>query len=444
MALSSDTVWEVRTGGSDTNGGGFVTGASGTDWSQQDAAQYAVTDGVTAGTTTITSATANFGTDVVGNIVYVAGGTGSVTPGWYQIVSRTNATTIVVDRSTGLTAGTGVTLNVGGAMGTPGGFCVPHVASGVAGMKCWIKAGNYPLSTSTLSVSGGPFLAKAATALVVEGYQTTRGDRTGTKPILDANAQTGITLWKGASSTGATTQVFKNLEADGQDNATIVGFGGGAWFDRFLECTARDCPTGFSGTAPQQFVQCDAHSCATTGFSVVAAVCCEAHSCATGFTGVTTNQWSHCLAASCTTGFSGAFSLVVHHCTADECTTGFSFGASQPGANVVSCLASNCTTGFSVQVTNPLIACAGYDNGTDVSNVNDNNTFTTLSADPYVNKAGGDYRLNDTAGGGADIRGAAVGPMSQTIHADIGALQHADPSGGGTIRNRSILTGGQL
>ena len=64
MALSANTVLEVRNGGSDTNGGGFVTGAAGTDWSQQDAAQYSVTDGVTAGTTTITSATANFGTDV--------------------------------------------------------------------------------------------------------------------------------------------------------------------------------------------------------------------------------------------------------------------------------------------------------------------------------------------------------------------------------------------
>ena len=56
----------------------FVTGASGTDHTLQDAAQYSVTDGVTNGTTTITSATANFGTDVVGNLMYVHGGTGIV------------------------------------------------------------------------------------------------------------------------------------------------------------------------------------------------------------------------------------------------------------------------------------------------------------------------------------------------------------------------------
>src|ERR1043166_7369624 len=117
MALSANTVFEVRNGGSDTNGGGWVTGSSasgGTDWSQQTAAQYSVTDGVTAGSTVITSATAAFGTDVVGNIIYVQGGTGAVSSGWYQIISRTSSTTITVDRLTGLTSGTGVTLKIGG------------------------------------------------------------------------------------------------------------------------------------------------------------------------------------------------------------------------------------------------------------------------------------------------------------------------------------------
>jgi hypothetical protein len=44
MALSSATVLEVRTTGVDTNGGGFVTGATGTDFSQQNAAQYSGTN----------------------------------------------------------------------------------------------------------------------------------------------------------------------------------------------------------------------------------------------------------------------------------------------------------------------------------------------------------------------------------------------------------------
>src|SRR5579863_5594377 len=112
-ALPSTTVWEVRpTVGSNTNGGGFVTGSSGTDWSQFNAAQYALTNGVTNGTTTV--ATTSASADMVGNIAYIAGGTGSITAAWYQIVSQTTGVSIVVDRSTGLTAGSGVTINIGG------------------------------------------------------------------------------------------------------------------------------------------------------------------------------------------------------------------------------------------------------------------------------------------------------------------------------------------
>src|SRR3989344_5109514 len=154
MALSANTIFEVRTSGSDTNGGGFVTGASGTDWSQQNAAQYAVTDGVTAGTTTITSATANFGTDVVGNIMYVEGGTGAVAAGFYQITARASSTSITVDRSTGLTAGTGVTLNIGGALATPGRIIQTGILAD--GNKVYIKSGTYTLTTTTPGPAGPP------------------------------------------------------------------------------------------------------------------------------------------------------------------------------------------------------------------------------------------------------------------------------------------------
>jgi len=44
MALRGDTVWEVRTTGSQNNGGGFSSFWGGTDYSQQDSAQLAPTD----------------------------------------------------------------------------------------------------------------------------------------------------------------------------------------------------------------------------------------------------------------------------------------------------------------------------------------------------------------------------------------------------------------
>jgi hypothetical protein len=56
MALNAAVVWDVRTTGNDTNGGGFRAGAAGTDYSQQDAKNTAgnhqsTTDAVANGTT---------------------------------------------------------------------------------------------------------------------------------------------------------------------------------------------------------------------------------------------------------------------------------------------------------------------------------------------------------------------------------------------------------
>lgn len=179
MALSSAIVWEVRTTGAITNGGGFKTGASGTDWSQQTSPQYSITDAVTAGTTTITSATANFGTDVVGNVLYIQGGTGSITAGWYEITVRNSSTSITVDRSTGLTTGTGATLKIGGCISTLSTVS-PIV---VAGNTVYVKNGTYS-ETLTLTVSGNA----TSGPITWSGYNSSRNDQpSGTnRPFIDA------------------------------------------------------------------------------------------------------------------------------------------------------------------------------------------------------------------------------------------------------------------
>src|SRR6476661_4844198 len=123
MSLSAATVWEVRpagSGASDNNGGGFVAGASGTDFSQQDAAAYSGTNlAIDAATNTkVTSATHNFVAADVGNLLQITAGAGFTT-GFYQIVSvASNAATL--DRSAGTLGSTGGTFAVGGALASPG------------------------------------------------------------------------------------------------------------------------------------------------------------------------------------------------------------------------------------------------------------------------------------------------------------------------------------
>ena len=325
MALSASTVWEVRTAGSDTNGGGFVTGAAGTDLSQQNSANatnqgtttiggdhvhqrhvlhrsaasalygaaqallanplvgdwiqidsevmkvtavstntltitrgqlgttaathlinatvtnisnVSTTDWVTASSTTITSATAFFSANLVGNIVYVAGGTGSITAGWYQVSAAGTSvalTTITVDRSTGLSVGTGATGNIGGALGSPG----QAAAIGVFNNVVWIKAGTYPITTSSTNVSGGCLsIAGGGQPSTWEGYQTTRGDL-GAAPVLQASGISTATII--SHPTGYVNWI--NLTVDGQSLTSIAGFslnGGGNGGVGYL-LTAKNC-----------------------------------------------------------------------------------------------------------------------------------------------------------------------------------------------------------
>jgi hypothetical protein len=434
MALSAATVLEIEIGGSDTNGGGFVTGASGTDWSKQSSPQYSVTDGVTAGTTTITSATAAFGTDVVGNLIYVQGGTGSVTAGWYQITVRNSSTSITVDRSTGLTSGTGVTLHVGGAFATPG-LAVSIMT--VTGMKAWWKysATDYTITTATAG-SGGPIAVQNGT--VLEGYDQTRGDRTGNRPRITwpSSGVTAGSLTYLITTSGSARKYIANVAANG-NNITNVGcfnLGTGA---TALQCTA----TNFGGTGGIGFTNggttcksCSASS-GLTGFSGGSTISdCTATSCTTGFlTGI---FHTDCIATSCTNGFSTISSAAVfRRCTADSNTTA-GFVVTGQG-EFDSCISSNQSgaggIGFSIGTNiSTLNNCASYNNSSEVTGTALSNEGMILSASftggqPYVT-AGSQFAPNATANSGALLRNAGIGVFGQTDNCDIGAVQHADPS----------------
>jgi hypothetical protein len=190
MALAHATVFEVRTAGSDSNGGGFVTGSTGTDFSQQNAAQYTFTDlASTSGTTNpsiVTSASHSFGATDVGNIMQITAGTSWLT-GFYQIVS-VSAGAATLDRACGSAASiTAGTYAVGGALLT---WSILSNASLTAGNIIYIKSGTYTItSTISLGASGndtnGP--------ISVIGYDVSRGDNDGTRPIL-TSATTTVNL----------------------------------------------------------------------------------------------------------------------------------------------------------------------------------------------------------------------------------------------------------
>lgn len=118
MAIGATTVWRVRAGGDEANGGGYDSAISGagTDYTDQDAHQLSLTDFACVDSTTLTSATGGFTTVMKGNCIRISAGTNFVT-GYYFVTDRTDTNTVTVDRKpvTNGTTGSGGVGRLGGA-----------------------------------------------------------------------------------------------------------------------------------------------------------------------------------------------------------------------------------------------------------------------------------------------------------------------------------------
>lgn len=481
-AISASTVWEVRTTGADTNGGGFVAGATGTDMSifdnknasgctgcQSNTVNISVTDGVANGTTTLTSATANFSSALVGNIVYVAGGTGSIAAAWYQVASVTDASTIVVDRSTGLTAGTGVTINIGGALATISKLAANMVASNQA----WVKAGTgYSTTASNTFAPGNVTPAYNAPYTTISGYTTTRGDNG--KATITASTNSGITI---INSTANGIKV-QNFTVNCSSLATCSGVkltGQYAWVRNSIaqNFTSVGAQTGANGRIEQ---------CELTGGTSAAV---SAVNVAGG--SMVISNWVHdnaCTGVMLSSGSTGnvLYNVIANNSGASSdgiknasLSSDIAFntiyksgrhGISSADVNVYvngrirnNILVSNgqSGTGYGIALSNAGFPAsplwdgnAFYGNATgarlnmdDAGTVNPVNGVApytnlydiTLGADPFTNAASNDFTLNNSNPGGAQIRGhglpGGISTLSQVGYVDMGALQHQDAGTGG-------------
>lgn len=205
MAISAACAWEVRSTATagNLNGGGFVAGGGGTDYSQQDAAQYNFTDlaatSATGASPSVTSASHNFVAADVGNLIHITAGT-NWTVGWYQIVSvAANAATL--DRACASVASpTAGTYYVGGAisLGTSGThsdsvfFAAPQ-----PGNTIHMKLGTYSPPNALSAGTAGT----TANVTKLIGYQSARGDTpttAATRPTMNsgANGMTFAASWE--------------------------------------------------------------------------------------------------------------------------------------------------------------------------------------------------------------------------------------------------------
>jgi len=416
------------------------------DYSQQTTARFAFTDLVSVTSTTITSAANPFGKNCVGNTIHITSGTS-----WtVQIVEITqvNTVTATVEKSVGGAGLTGGNGYMGGALAGP----QLGLAIATNGNKFWIKNGTYSVTSTSANAVGGRL--NLATTNVMQGYATQRMDM-GTPPMFQASGITNNTL---VSLTSNSSVI--NVKADGASLTNIRGFALASNVNYADSCVAVNCTNG--GFSDGKLYKCSTDSCSigytySTAASAQYMYCVAKSSTTVGFQ-VTRSELIGCIASLCAKGFENTAGTsnegnVYVNCTAYDSTT-LGFASVNGNCLFIKCVATSGTYGFSINTGNSggrLISCAGYNNSTaDVLYSGAasgmgiyNQDFITLSADPFTDASTGDFSLNDTAGGGAELKAIAVtfpAIIDTITYNDVGAAQ-SQGSGGGGVAGGSWVSG---
>lgn len=469
MAIAAECVWEIRTTGTSTGGGGYVSG--GTDYSQQDSPQLSVTDAVTNGTTTVTSATGGFTSAMVGNIIYIAGGTAPLTATRYQITAFTNTNTITIDAAPA--ASTGCTLNVGGAINAPW-----NLAQAVNGNTIYIKSGTYTTGTQWSLQSGLGVTATAKNMTRYIGYDNISNRALGkwtetNRPVLTFTANSNFILGNNNNLHWISIR-FRNTNGT-KSSATCFQNTGTASKQRFYNCV-------FGGVSGEGFYNVLSQSTSAGGQFNPDCFGCEFSYNVSGAAWLNSSSgatiWLNniCYSQEKFIATSSTATLNIQGCvisTTNRCIDLLNTGGMNTLTLRNSTLYTTSTTepclysGNSItasdlnrwDIQNNIFYGGEYgiestranhgNNGINdmrgnafggqavaaVLNVTSGSVPITLTADPFVDKANFDMSLNNTAGGGALLRGALHGNTlpgsSVSGYADVGGLQHVDSGGSG-------------
>lgn len=462
MAISALAVWEVRPStGSDTNGGGFVPGSSGTDWSQQASPQYSVTDGVAVGSTTITSATAAFGTDVVGNIMNVGGV-------WRQIVSRTNSTTIVVDAN--VSTATGLTIKIGGAFAT-----VSQAASVAQPSNQIYFKGTYSAAAALNFALQSDF----AVPSIINGYGTARDDgtravwTTATNSINLLNVSNVQNAWvknidwsntagtKGTGASGnAITQTTNNSGGLVVSQCSFDGFNnslGGDWsaltftfVNLQLDCVEfkNSVSHAVLTTGSTISVGCWFHGNGGDGFRIatIGNNSADNYTCAFSycvFYANTGNGLTNLSTQIATQTVGGNTMVSIVNCAfVSNGGDGVNGPASHTGTATVwnNIFYGNTGFGWNSPTSNALVNSIPRCNAFGANGSGARNNFPIgigdfgLSSDPFVSKSTGNFALNSLAGGGTLCKGTGFGAFAfGTGSVDVGAVPSGAAGGAQTL-----------
>jgi hypothetical protein len=442
--------WNVRSDGSDSNGGLFdpSVSAPGTDYSNQAAAQVSFTDIVIGGTTsTFTSSAHPATTAYPGNGIQITGGSGCTT-GWYEILSQSSGT-YTVDRALGTAAST-CTGSLGGGLLT-----IPTALGQANGnwQTVFLKNGTYTL-TSPVTLSNA----------VLEGYNTAYGDY-GTRPVITVSGTSSL------FNVGSAVMVLVDVELEGNTTAGPciypTNHGGSLYM---FDVYATGCGSGGTDGGGVVDETDDAEDdwgailIYNSWFVNNAGGVIVGDSSNNGITMVLANNYfeGNAFDVNPHNGGSGAFIHATGNVFANETSTtvpavqitngGYEFFINNTFYNAAHtalslnsntiCLQNNIFYGNfrAIASASQLYIPGCSETNAYGSNANANTGLTpstladiTLTANPFSNPSSDNFALNATAGGGTLLLNAgfpsAYGP-STTTYISVGAIQ-AQISGGG-------------
>lgn len=422
MALSANTTWEIRpTVGSDANGGGFVTGASGVDYSQQNSAQFSGTDLVVDLTTNtiVTSASHTFVANDVGNLINVSAGV-TWTTGVYQIVSvSTGAATL--DRSPAAVGVTGGTWAEGGALTT----FTPISAVYASGNSVFIKNTGSLTITSTI----GTF----TNAINIIGYGSTRGD--GIRATI-TTATNSIAIF--TTGGGITFELSNLILSNSAGTRAAVITTANAFYEfrpSLKNCLINGCTTlmdqGFAvNVNPMILIDTEIKNCTgdgvnqSNGFTLYMFGCYIHDNVNDGLKllsqtikatiegTVIANNGLYGLEI--TNSGNPTNNLFIHNCCfVSNVSDGLRVNSSQIISNFMmwnTIFSSNGGYGINYLGFTPDLTeirnCAFYNNTSGAKNGISTQGDVTLTGDPFMNAAAGDFSLNNTSGAGSACKGA--------------------------------------
>lgn len=472
MAISNGGYFEVdaATGDDSLNAGYFnADGAgAGTDYSLPANGPLSFTDLVIDATSNLkvkSSGTAAT-TAWFRNGLRITAGSGFTT-GLYEVTNTAidGSGFVTLDRACGTVSSSGGTGRLGGPLASIGGQAAVMGATD-SGHLVYLKynASSYA-HTSTANVAGGRW-AKAGAGIRIVGYNTTRTlhNTDANRPTLISSSNSMTIVTMGATGVnGLANLIFDNTNSN--TSMTQASLGGAlAWVRncKFKGSTT----TGLSISAAYSWIEdvwFDANSgtSALTVSSSSAIARIRVTSC-TATDGVVINNTAVQTAVddSVIEGFSGGtaawnvqsatgralFRRCSGRVTGGSDTSVFRFNSVNAGVLFEHCIAAGATgtgKGFllasgsqpEVHIRN----CAGYNNngGNYDASTGEVTNFVALSADPWTNAGGGDFSLNNTAGGGAAARGIVYsfpGTSTYASYQDGGAVQHQDAGAGGGLR----------